>query len=81
MKPNQQQGANLVTIKETSLDKRPHRDDEAGFVAVHAARTVSLGLVPQSSRLAAKIYSLTAYLSRMIQLTISPPHRPQDDEQ
>lgn len=59
------------------------RHDPAGFVATHAAGTVSLVLVPplppQSSRLAAKYYSPTTYLIRMIQLTISPLHRPQDD--
>lgn len=62
------------------------RDDPAGFVAMHAAGTVSLVLVPplaptpaKSSRLAAKYYSPTTYLIRMIQLTISPLHRPQDD--
>ena len=59
------------------------RDDPAGFVAMHAAGTVSMVLVPplspQSSRLAAKYYSTTTYLIRMIQLTISLLRRPQDD--
>lgn len=56
------------------------RDDPAGFVAMQAAGTVSLVLVPplfpQSSRLAAKYYSPTTYLIRMIQLTVSPSSSP-----
>lgn len=65
------------------------RDDPAGFVTMHAAGIVSLVLVvpppspspppAKSSRLAAKYYSPTTYLIRMIQLTISHLHRPQDD--